>query len=64
MCACVVTVTGFREGSVIIDFTMSVVVNTDVSSVFDVIVDAIENEEILSEYSISSDSLSVVNQGL
>ena len=63
VCGCAVTVTGFRSGSIIIDFRLSVVVNTDVNSVYDVIVEAIENDEILPQFTIESSSLSVTDPG-
>ena len=56
--------TDFRSGSVIVDFQLSVVVNTDVNSVYDVILLAIQNGQILSEFAIDLNSLSIRDPGI
>ena len=56
--------TDFRSGSVIVDFQLSVVVNTDVNSVYDVILLAIQNGQILSEFAIDLNSLSITDPGI
>ena len=61
VCECGVEVTSFSSGSVVINYVLSIVVNSDVTELRLAIQQAISSSSILSSYTIDLDSIILID---
>lgn len=60
LCECEVTVESFTEGSVIVEYTLGVVVNTEQTALMASIEEAAANQTLLASYTIDLESITLV----